>query len=84
MGKIYWVIAVLKNVDFGDGIDTTLKRHEKLNYEKKNYPIIKPIKTYKFTLGGVMGKIYWVIADLINVVSIPPPGANRVNWNGLL
>ena len=35
---IFWVITVLKNVDFGGEVDTTLKRHEKLNYEKKNFP----------------------------------------------
>jgi len=43
MGKIFLVIAVLKNVDFGDEIETTLKRHEKPNYEIFS-PIIKPIQ----------------------------------------
>ena len=37
-------------VDFGDEIDTTLKRHEKLNHEKKIFPSIKPIKNDEFTL----------------------------------
>ena len=34
----------------GGEIDTTLKRYEKLNYEKKKIPTIKPIKNYEFTL----------------------------------
>ena len=35
---------------FTPEIYTMLKRHEKLNYEKKFFPIIKPIKNDKFTL----------------------------------
>ena len=72
MGKIFRVIAVLKNVDFGGEIDTTLKRHEKLNYEKIFFPSLSPSKImiYIGVLGEVMGKIFWEIAVLKNVVSL--------------
>ena len=51
MMNLHWsfTFAVLKNVDFGGEIDTTLKRLEKLNYEKF-FPIIKHIKNDEFTL----------------------------------
>ena len=59
-----------------------LKRNEKLNYEKTFFPhnlAHQKLWIYIGVLGGVMGKIFWVIAVLKNVVSIPPPSP-RLGW----
>ena len=55
MGEKFLIIQFFisfwrEGVVFTPEIDTMLKRHEKLNYEKKFFPIIKPIKNDEFTL----------------------------------
>ena len=49
------MIAVLKNVDFGGEIDTTLKRHEKLKYEKNFFPSLSPSKMMNWSFSWGYG-----------------------------
>ena len=83
MGTIFWVVAVLKNLDFGGEVDTRLKRHEKLNYEKFFSLSLSPSKMrnlhWSFRWG--YGEDFLSIAVKKKVVSILPPPlvANRVN-----
>ena len=80
MGKIFWVIAILKNVDFGDEIDTMLKRHKKLNYEKFFSPIIDVLKNVvsfpPLTPPSGAKRVKKVVLDWASFIKLP----TYVSW----